>query len=111
MSNRHSNSGFTLVEYLIVVGIMLMLVAIAIPAFQKVKEANKERDVINKVAEGKILYGEDKIIFNRYALKQSANVNLTQHLTIDGITYILVPNNGELKQITIGDKSYFLIPQ
>lgn len=46
MKNR-SNKGFTLVEIMIVVVIIGLLAAMAIPAFQKVRQSSQEKALIN----------------------------------------------------------------
>ena len=44
---RKSNQGFTLVEIMIVVVIIGLLAAMAIPAFQKVRQASQDKAVLN----------------------------------------------------------------
>ncbi|WOO42949.1 type II secretion system protein [Rubellicoccus peritrichatus] len=49
MNNTKSKKGFTLVEIMIVVVIIGLLAAMAIPAFNKVREQSREKSITNNL--------------------------------------------------------------
>jgi type IV pilus assembly protein PilA len=49
MKKNRSNKGFTLVEIMIVVVIIALLAAMAIPAFQKVRKTSQQNTVMNNL--------------------------------------------------------------
>lgn len=89
--------GFTLVEIMIVVAIIAMLAAIAIPAFQKVRQASQDSAITNNLRQ---LSGAANQYFlergaSSVALDELVGQNTTQYLRT------LVPAAGESYPTTL----------
>ena len=71
--NIRSNKGFTLVEIMIVVVIIGLLAAMAIPAFQKVRSASQDKTVLNNIRQ--LAAASDQ-----YYLENGVSTVLADHL-------------------------------
>ncbi len=80
MKNRHSESGFTLAELLIVVAIIAVLVAVSIPIFtRQLEKARESTDIANfraAKAEAVVAYLSDEF------LKVDENTGMIQDVTL-----------------------------
>lgn len=118
---KRSNIGFTLVEWMIVVVIIGLLAAMAIPAFQKVREAS-----IMKAGDRGDVQGWDASTWELYRKAKASQVAagrperssempassfLTGYsrLTIEGKSYILIPK-GEVGETKVGSQVFVLVP-
>jgi prepilin-type N-terminal cleavage/methylation domain-containing protein len=84
MNTSRSNKGFTLVEIMIVVVIIGLLAAMAIPAFQKVRTSSIEKTALN---DGRLLGAAAQQYFmengcSSVAVAFDANNNLTTVLSV-----------------------------
>ncbi len=98
--NRKDNKGFSLVELIIVIAIMVALVAMLAPQF--VKYVQKSRDaVVSDAAENVFSMVKSEAALNNIAIASSATVTIKCSnnngpisITQSGITF---PDNGEYK--------------
>jgi type IV pilus assembly protein PilA len=70
---KQSQKGFTLVEIMIVVVIIGLLAAMAIPAFQKVRASSQDKAVLNNARQ---LSGAADQYYLEYGVNAVASVNL-----------------------------------
>jgi type IV pilus assembly protein PilA len=97
--NHKSKKGFTLVEIMIVVVIIGLLAAMAIPAFQKVRSTSQEKAVTNNLR-------QISSAAQQYFLEQGAtSVNLTDIVGTDKYINSIdsVATEAYPTQITVGD--------
>jgi type IV pilus assembly protein PilA len=114
MKTRHPN-GFTLVEIMIVVVIIGMLAALAIPAFQKIRESSQDKTVLSNARQlaaatdqYMMEYGKSTVSINRLvgitnyvkSLDTVANEVYPTYYTQG--TPITVTNVGSARTITYG---------
>jgi type IV pilus assembly protein PilA len=72
--NQKSKKGFTLVEIMIVVVIIGLLAAMAIPAFQKVRTTSQEKTIVNNLRQ--LASGADQY-FLEYGVTEVTSSQLT----------------------------------
>ena len=89
-ASLHNRKGFTLVEIMIVVVIIGLLAAMAIPAFQKVRETSRQKAMVNN-------------------LRQVASAGQQYILDkgVSTVSYSLLVKNGYFNTIqTVGGENY-----
>jgi prepilin-type N-terminal cleavage/methylation domain-containing protein len=128
LMNRRTTSAFTVVEIMIVIVIIGMLAAMAIPAFMRVRVASLEkaaaqgrtltederqylrdhRSMMSKPARSE--RSDDEVQTPMRAARTPATPSL-KTLTSNGIQYYLVPKtSGYPAELTIGSDTYYMVP-
>lgn len=94
---RHrENSGFTLVEIMIVVVIIGLLVALAVPGFQKVRQVSQDKAIINNLRQ--IVSAAQQ-----YMLDEGVTIVTTSHIMGRGLHMSgLSSVAGETYDISVG---------
>ncbi|GHB97210.1 type II secretion system protein [Cerasicoccus arenae] len=96
--NTQSKKGFTLVEIMIVVVIIGLLAAMAIPAFQKVREQSREKAITNNLRQiasaGQQYILEEGVTQVTYTLLEGDYFAAIQNVADETYTSIIVGENG-----------------
>jgi len=89
--NTRSNKGFTLVEIMIVVVIIGLLAAMAIPAFQKVRQASQDKAVLNNARQLSAAADQYYLEYGGSSVSQGNLIGATNYVkalnTVAGETY------------------------
>ena len=80
MKTNSSKKGFTLVEIMIVVVIIGLLAAMAIPAFQKVRIASQDKAVLNNARQMSAAADQYYLESGATSVDQSSLVGLTNYI-------------------------------
>lgn len=93
MNRIHSKKGFTLVEIMIVVVIIGLLAAMAIPAFQKVRKSSQDKSITNNLRQ---LSGAAQQYFLERGVSSVAFTNLVGTDSTDRYIKIIQTVRGEI---------------
>ncbi len=118
---KKNNKGFELAELMIIVFIIGLLAAMAIPAFQKIRYTSVEKAIVNgdkvDASTRKWYYEHAWTIEKRNKGKEKSKSpevidvtepGLVQKIEIDGKVFILVPKT-EASETEIAGKIYWLV--
>ena len=100
MKTNRTNKGFTLVEIMIVVVIIGLLAAMAIPAFQKVRASSQDRAVMNNLRQiqaGADIYFLEKGV-SSVASSTLVGTNSSQYVK----SFVTVANESYTSQVVQG---------
>ncbi|HEY8993815.1 MAG TPA: prepilin-type N-terminal cleavage/methylation domain-containing protein [Lacunisphaera sp.] len=99
-----SSKGFTLVEIMIVVVIIGLLAAMAIPAFQKVRQASQDKAVLNNARQLSAAADQYYLEYGGSSVSQDKLIGATNYVkalnTVAGETYPAGFTQGETITIT-----------
>src|SRR3979490_1461320 len=76
----HNHSGFTLVEIMIVVVIIGMLAALAIPGFKKIREASQDKAVLSNARQLAAATDQYMMEYGKSTVSLSRLVGLTNYV-------------------------------
>ncbi len=109
MTNTKSKKGFTLVEIMIVVVIIGLLAAMAIPAFNKVREDSREKAITNNLRQiasaGQQYILDEGTTTVGYADLEGDYFNTIQAVGGESYDTLVVNETGGTLTVTAGDLS------
>ncbi len=74
----HSRKGFTIVEIMIIIVIIALIAAMAIPAFQKVKENSNRQRIETIKVEAPVIAGNVEVGSPRFTYEKQNNIFITE---------------------------------